>query len=140
MTVFAVVGNGATWGKLEPKTKNLKKKTIQKFWILNFILVLSLPQVSLRFPLLRILKNILCTNCFLSSKHFHAYISRENLGNEISWNYSKITCIQYFIFINISKDFHEYIRRENLSNKIDRNYSKNQLNTIFCFHKFCVNK
>ena len=36
----------------------IKKKTkFKKFWILNFVLVSSLPQCSLHFPLLRTLKS-----------------------------------------------------------------------------------
>ena len=51
------MGNGATWGRLKPKTKIHKKKVqkIFKFWIL--VLILNLSQDSFYFPLLGILKN-----------------------------------------------------------------------------------
>ena len=80
----SVVGNGATWGKLELKIK-VKKKKIQR--ILNFVLVSNLPQSSLYFLLLRTLFYIYKKTF---SKNFYEYIRRENLSNKIVWNYSKI--------------------------------------------------
>ena len=41
-----VVGNGATWGKLKARTKIKKKKNSKIFGILDFLLVLSLPQTA----------------------------------------------------------------------------------------------
>ena len=42
MEKYKVLGNRATWGKLEPKDEIQRKQNSKEFWILNFVLVSSL--------------------------------------------------------------------------------------------------
>ena len=49
-----VVGNGATWDRFKPRTKNSRRQNLK---ILNFVLVSNLSQDSLHFLLLETLKN-----------------------------------------------------------------------------------